>query len=265
MPTVSRPSPSTRGRGARAQMQLDALGCERVAHRLADRRRLVREHAVGALDDGHGGAHPPQRLAELHADRAGAEHEQPPGNLRHPGGLAVGPDAVELAQAGDRWDHGVRSRREHDLRGRIRAVADDHATGPVQSRVTAEHGDPLGLGPGRLAGVVVSADHEVAPGEGGGGVERAGHGLAGAGRLASCGDGLARAQQRLRRDAAPVRAFAAEQLALDDRHAQVAGGQAGGAVLAGRSAADDDDVEVTHARPLALSISYAAVISPMWL
>ena len=55
-------------------------------------------------------------------------------------------------------------------------------------------------------------------------------------------------------------------LALDDRDPQAALGQPGGAVLAGRGAADDDDVEVgAQARPRALSISYAAVISPMWL
>ena len=44
---------------------------------------------------------------------------------------------------------------------------------------------------------------------------------------------LTRAQQRLRGDARPVGALAAEQLALDDRHAQAALGQAVGAVLAG--------------------------------
>ena len=59
---------------------------------------------------------------------------------------------------------------------------------------------------------------------------------------------------------------AAELLALDDREPQATLGQPGGAVLAGRVAADYHDVEVgAHARPRALSISYAAVISPMWL
>ena len=65
-------------------------------------------------------------------------------------------------------------------------------------------------------------------------------------RLAGAVHGLARAQQRLRRDARPVGAFAADQLALDDGDAQPARGQRGGAVLAGRPAAEDDHVVVAH-------------------
>ena len=56
--------------------------------------------------------------------------------------------------------------------------------------------------------------------------------------------GLARAQQRLGRDARPVGALAADQLALDHRDAQAALGERAGAVLARRAAADDDDVVV---------------------
>jgi hypothetical protein len=40
-----------------------------------------------------------------------------------------------------------------------------------------------------------------------------------------------------------------------DRHAQAAVGQPRGAVLAGGAAAEDDDVEVGHTSPFALSIS----------
>ena len=63
-------------------------------------------------------------------------------------------------------------------------------------------------------------------------------------RLARGVHRLARAQQRLRRDARPVGALAADQLALDERDAQAALGQRAGAVLARRAAADDDDVVV---------------------
>ena len=63
-------------------------------------------------------------------------------------------------------------------------------------------------------------------------------------RVARGVHGLARAQQRLRRDARPVRALAADQLALDERDAQAALGQRAGAVLARRAAADDDHVVV---------------------
>src|SRR3954453_9641208 len=91
-------------------------------------------------------------------------------------------------------------------------------------------------------------------------------GLGRAGRLARGLERLARAQQRLGRDAAPVRALAAEQLALHDRDPQGAVGQPRGAVPAGRPAAEDDDVEGgAHADPLALSISFAAVMRPMGL
>ena len=75
-------------------------------------------------------------------------------------------------------------------------------------------------------------------------VRRLGIDLGGRGRLACPVHGLARPQQRLGRDARPVRALAADELALDERHAQAALGQRAGAVLARRAAADDDDVVV---------------------
>src|SRR5262249_28282807 len=92
-------------------------------------------------------------------------------------------------------------------------------------------------------------------------------GLRRPGRVARGPQRLARPQQRLGGDAAVVRALAAEQLALDDRDAQPALGKARRAVLARRAAAQDDDVEDrAHRRASrALSISHAAVISPMWL
>ena len=80
-------------------------------------------------------------------------------------------------------------------------------------------------------------------------------GAAGDGGLAGGLQRLAGPHERLGRDAAPVGALAAEQLALDDRDLQAAVGEAGGAVLAGGPAAEDDDVEVGHASPFALSIS----------
>ena len=58
------------------------------------------------------------------------------------------------------------------------------------------------------------------------------------GRLARVVHRLTGAQQRLRRDAGPVRALAADQLALDERDAQPALGERAGAVLARRAAAD---------------------------
>ena len=63
-------------------------------------------------------------------------------------------------------------------------------------------------------------------------------------RLARRVDGLARTQQRLRRDARPVRALATDELALDDGDAQPALGQRARAVLTRRARAEDDDVVV---------------------
>jgi hypothetical protein len=54
--------------------------------------------------------------------------------------------------------------------------------------------------------------------------------------------GFSRTQQRLRRDARPVGALAADELALDDRDAQAAFCERAGAVLARRAVADDNDV-----------------------
>jgi hypothetical protein len=145
-------------------------------------------------------------------------------------------------------------------------VADAHPAGAVEPARPPQHRDALARRPGGLAAVVVVGHDEVAPGERRRRIDRSGDRLAGPGRLASRLQRLAGAHERLGRDAAPVGALAAEQLALDDRHPQPALGQPRGAVLAGRPAAEDDDVEfAAHASPLALSISYAAVISPMWL
>ena len=87
---------------------------------------------------------------------------------------------------------------------------------------------PLLGEPALLPGVGVVRDHEVAPGE-----RRLDVDLGARRGLARLLDGLARPQQGLRRDAGPVGALAAHQLALHDRDAQAALGQRPGAVLAG--------------------------------
>src|SRR5204862_6466128 len=115
---------------------------------------------------------------------------------------------------------------------------------------------PLGL-----AAVVVVRDLEVAPCE-----DLADVDLAAADRrLAAALPRLAGPQERLGRDARPVRALAAQQLALDDGHAHAGLGQRPRTVLAGGAAAEDDDVVLTHdpARALASSTCAAATISPM--
>ena len=74
-------------------------------------------------------------------------------------------------------------------------------------------------------------------------VERAGDGLLRAiRRRCAARSARAAAQQRLRRHARPVRALAADQLALDEDGGQAALHGAVGDVLADRAGADDDDV-----------------------
>jgi len=77
--------------------------------------------------------------------------------------------------------------------------------------------------------------HEVEPGE-----RRVDFGLRR--RLTGTVDGIAGAKQGLRRNARPVRALAADELALDERDPQVTLGQRTDSVLARRTPADDDDV-----------------------
>ena len=81
--------------------------------------------------------------------------------------------------------------------------------------------------PAFLPGVGVVGDHEVAPRQRSLDVDRR------ACRSVVRGmRGLARAEQRLGRDARPIRALAADELALDDRDTKATFGQRAGAVLA---------------------------------
>ena len=107
--------------------------------------------------------------------------------------------------------------------------------------MAADQVDALVGEPALLPGVGVVRDHVVPPGE------RSIHvDVRHRRRFVRGVRGLAGAKQRLRRDARPVRALAADELALDDRDAQAAGGEGARTVLAGRAGADDDDVVVGH-------------------
>jgi hypothetical protein len=134
---------------------------------------------------------------------------------------------------------------------RIRAVREDDVLGGVAYAVDlddARAGEPTDAPqqvdalvgqPPLLAGVGIVRDHEIAPGE-----RRLDVDLRARCGLTRLMHRLTRAEQRLGRDARPVRTLAADQLALDERDAQAALGQRTGAVLARRAAAQDDDVVV---------------------
>ena len=61
-----------------------------------ERRGLVGEHALGHVDECHLTAEAAHGLGHLDADRTAAEDQQPAGDRRHRGHLAVRPHAVEL-------------------------------------------------------------------------------------------------------------------------------------------------------------------------
>ncbi len=87
------------GGRVRAERELDAVAAQDLAERLAQRRGLARQHVLGALDERHLAAEAAHGLRHLDADRAAAEHEQPPRDGLHARRLAVGPDA-RRARAG---------------------------------------------------------------------------------------------------------------------------------------------------------------------
>src|SRR5262249_8941648 len=94
---------------------------------------------------------------------------------------------------------------------------------------------------GRM-GVVPAGGHVVPPGERLLDIDLSSDGLAGPGRLASLGDHLAGAEQRLRRHARPVAALAGDQLALADCDPQAALGEVLGADQARDPGPDHDRV-----------------------
>src|SRR5215211_7040962 len=90
---------AARGGHVRAEDELDAVAAQHLAERLAQRRGLAREHALGAVDEHRLAAEATHGLRQLDADGSGAEDEQAARDRLHAGRLAIGPDAIELAQA----------------------------------------------------------------------------------------------------------------------------------------------------------------------
>ena len=222
-----------------AEDELDAVAVKGLAERLPERRRLAGEHTSLALDQYDLTAEAAHHLRELEPGRSTAEHDQPFGYLRHPGRLARAPDAVELSQTRNRRDDRIGAVGQHHVLGRVPHPVDLHYAGPGDAARPAQQVDAMFGEPALLAGVGIARDHEVSPRERGREVdlrvrahrERAVHRLAGA-------------QQRLRRDARPVGALTADQLALDDGHAEAAFGERAGGVLARGAAPEHDHVVV---------------------
>ena len=83
---------------------------------------------LGALDERDLAAQAACRLRHLDPDRPAAEDEQASRDRLHARHLAVGPDAVELAEPRDRRDHRVGTAGDDDVIGRVAHAVDlDHA------------------------------------------------------------------------------------------------------------------------------------------
>ena len=212
-----------------------------VAERVAQRCRFLGEQAGRPFDERDLAAETADGLRHLDPDRPAAQHEQSARDGLHAGCLAVRPDPLELAQAGNGRHERVGSGGDDDVVGRVAHAVDLDHPDAGEPAGAAQQVDAVVRQPALLPGVGVVRDLEVAPGE-------------------DCFDvdlrrrcsvpcrvhGLAGAQQRLGRDAGPVGALAADELPLDEGDAQPALGERAGAVLTGRAAADDDDVVVAH-------------------
>ena len=150
----------------RAEDELDAVAAQDLAERLAQRRGLAGEQVLGALDERHLAAEAADGLGHLDADRPAAEDEQPARDRLHAGRLAVGPDAVELAQARDRRDDRVGAVGEHDVLGGVAHAVDlDRAGARRAGRCRAAGRCRCSASQRSCPGVGVVGDHEVAPRE----------------------------------------------------------------------------------------------------
>ncbi len=192
------------GAGVHPEHQLDPVAAQGLGQRRAERRGLARQHPVGALDDHHLAAETADDLRELDPGRPAAEHEQAARHDLHAGRLAGAPDALKLSQPRDRGHEVIRAGRHDDVLGGVPDPVDlDHA-GAGQPPRAPQQGDAAAGEPVLLPGVGPVRHHVVAPGQRVLNVD-----LGGGARLARAVHRLARAQQRLRRDARPVGALAA--------------------------------------------------------
>ena len=228
-----------RGGRVHAQEELDAVAPQDLAERMAQRRGLAGEDVFGSLDQGDLPAEAAHGLGHLGADGSAAENQQAARDGLHAGHLAVGPDAIELAQARDGRHDRIGAGGHDHMPGGVTHAVDLHHARPGEPPGPAQQVDALARQPALLPGIGIVGDHEVAPGESRLDVDlRAGR------RIARVLHRLAGAQQRLGRDARIVGALTPDQLALDQGDPQAALGQRPGAVLTRRAAAHDDNVVV---------------------
>ena len=218
---------------------------ERCAKHLGIARMVGRGESRPGLDDRRRHPEPGIDLGELAAGRAATQDHQALRQFSGQRRLAVGPGR-DLVETLDRRPLRNRADRDDHVRGvqlvRDTVVADrDHAATRDRADPAVDDGSGTGQGPD-VRGVVGflgagrSVDHEVAV--------RGCRRPVAFGRVRVMPGGIG--EQRLRRQAADVRAAPAEPLAIDDRDrgAQLARLVRGG--LAGRSRPDDDEIVRIH-------------------
>ncbi len=202
-----------------ADQRVGTKSAKRLPDLLPDERLLVHEQRRSGLDHRHLRPERGPGRRHLHPDHAPAQHQQSLGHLLGSRDLAVGPVA-DLGESRDRRDRGgAAGREDHSLAREQHVVTEHHAPLAVEPRATAEQLDSAVLQPRQLRGVVEVVNYLVTSSQGSPHIERAGDRLRGARHPPGLVQHLGRAQQRLRRHARVERAFAADQVPLDDRDA----------------------------------------------
>jgi hypothetical protein len=172
--------------------------------------------------------------------------------VRHRRDLPAGPRTRRVQPRDRRQRSGRAGADDHRPQGGqlhlpLGGVHDDPPL-PCEPAHAADQGDAGPVQPADLARVVEAVHEGVPPGEHRRGVQRTGHRLGRTGDALRGRHGVHRSQQRLARDAGPVGALAADELALDDDDGQAALAGVVGDVLTDRSGPDHHHVVGPHAR-----------------
>ena len=229
-------------RGLDSEVQLDPVPPQCLGQSHAEGGRLSWDQPIGALDEHGLTTEPPYHLCDLDTGRATAEHDEAAGNRLHGRRFARAPHADQAVEPRNGWHERIRARRYDDMLRRVAsAVHVDHA-GPGEPAHAPDQRDAPIRQPFLLSRIRIAGHHVVPP------VQRRLHVHLGAGAdVAGALDRLPRTQEGLGRDARPVGALAADQLPLDDGDPKPTRRDGPGAVLAGRTAAQHDHVEIAHA------------------
>ncbi len=246
------------------ELELDAALLERLLGGLGDLLVLDRHDALDRLDDRHLGAQGAIEAGELDADGARADDDEGLGQLLRRQGVAIGPDLVAVSlQADLRQGAGAGAYGQHDRLGLDRArtagLQRDHDLGRrsalLQLGRALDHLDLVLLHQEGDALVHRRRDAARALDDGVEVKRRAGRRQAVVLQMAQALELLARLQQGLGRDTAPVQADPAQVLALDDGDllAQLAGADSRDVTAGAR--ADDDEIEFSSHDQINFSMS----------